>query len=258
MPQPIRLEPWHRLARVIPTYEALAHQAIGPEWEDLTRVVQIAPVPGPPQHWAVVLFDGSRRLREWALPDAIDALDAQKAAERLVLNWGIRDEDVNTEAGVAPKEKAMSLEQPNGFAWARLKKTVVAMFQNPQTRSDGVTVINRLYPGRGTELGAAMVLIERAAENDFMALLDIKAITDAVKGGSEILRPELEKLRTVNEARKEAKDANMAFQAEVTRLATQPGEVIRRSPAAFQAEVNRLALQPSEAIEQSPYERLTA
>lgn len=153
----------------------------------------------------------------------------------------------------------MSLEQPTGFAWARLKKTVVAMFQDPQTRADGVMVINRLYPNRGTELGLAMVLIEKAADNDFMALLDIKAITDAVKSGSEILRPELEKLRMVNEARKDAKDANAAFQAEVTRLATRPSEVIRRrSPAAFQAEVNRLALQPDTVAEQSPYERLTA
>jgi len=233
MPEPIRLEPWHRLARGIPTYETVAHQASGPEWEDLARTVQIAPVKGPPKHWAVVVFDGPRRLREWSLPDAIIPADAQKAAERLVLNWGIRDEDVNPEVG---QESAMSLERPNGFEWKRLQKTVVAMFQNRQTRADGVQVINRVYPGRGTELGEAMILIEKAAQKDFMALMDIKAVTDAVNSGSLILAPELEKLRMVNEARKEARGL---------------------TPAEFQAEVMRLALRPEEAIERSPYSMLT-
>jgi hypothetical protein len=230
MPQPIWLEPWHRLSRAVPTFETVAHQASGPEWEETTRTVQITPVKGSPNRWSVALFSGTKRVRDWLLPDVVDAPEAQKAATRLLLNWGIRDEDVNPEVG---QVSTVSLEQPGGFEWKRLRQTVVGMYQDRQTLIDSIMVLNRLYPGRGTELGRAMLLVQKATEKDLASLMKIVDLRAAVLGGNESLRPELEKLQMVNEARKEAHEKSLkgvAYQAEITRLATQPSEVVEQSP----------------------------
>jgi hypothetical protein len=230
MPQPIWFEPWHRLSRSVPTYETVVHQASGPEWEETARTVQVTPVPGSEKRWSLAIYAGTKRMRDWLLPDMVDAPEAQKAAERWLLSWGIRDQDIDTEAG---EVRSMSLEQPSGFAWKRLQKTVVEMFRHPQMRADGIMVLNRVYPGRGTEVGEAMALIERAADKDFAALMKIVDLRAEVLGGNESLRPELEKLQMVNEARKAAQEQSLqgaSYHAEITRLATRPEEVVERSP----------------------------
>lgn len=230
MAQAFYFDPWHRLSRGVPTYETTVHQARGADWEEVTRTVQVSLVKGTTNRWSVALFNGIRRVRDWLLPDIVDASEAQKAAERLLHSWGILDEDVNPEVG---KESAVSLEQPGGFEWKRLHKTVVTMFQNRQTLIDSIMVLNRLYPGRGTELGRAMLLVQKAAENDLGSLMKIMDVKSAVLAGNESMRPELEKLQMVNEARKEAHERSLkgaAYQAEITRLATQPEEVVEQSP----------------------------
>ena len=222
MPEPIRLEPWHRLARGVPTYETVAHQAFGPEWEEITRVVQVAPLKGPLKQWGVALFDGIRRIRDWTLPGPLNASDAQKAAERLVNIWGIRTEDADVETG--QERKPMSLEQPNGFAWINLKMVIVAMWRQPLTRANGIVVLNNMYFGRGTEVDWAMSLIQQAEAENNVALLDIKAVRYAADKGDKVQKNRLELLRTVREARQ------MATQIAITEMAMQPGEVIEQSP----------------------------
>lgn len=224
MPDPIRLEPWHRLARVIPTYETVAHQALGPEWEDLARVVQIAPVPGPPKHWAVVLFDGPRRLREWALPDVISPSDAQKAAGRLVLNWGIRDEDVNTEAGQDCELGAGDLDvilggcyEVGGFwgkIWKGLKTAVKALYHNKYVKAIEIATVGTvatMFGGPVAGAAAALAvkkgvdLIDKAASGHKGALAQVKQIADKAKAGDKKYQPAHDMLKVINEVRKETK-----------------------------------------------------
>ena len=100
------------------------------------------------------------------------------------------------------------------FDWTKLQRVADAMARDAVTRRAAVTVVNRRWPGRGTELAETFTLIAAAQAGSEAALYEVRVTAEAAAAGHAWAVQDLTLYRVVNAALKA-----VALQAEVTRLA---------------------------------------
>lgn len=88
------------------------------------------------------------------------------------------------------------------FDWAPYVPLMRAMWRDPVTRVRGAAALDRAWADRGTELAAAIELLERAARWDVDAVDEITLVREAARAGNPAQQQYLTLLRYANEARK--------------------------------------------------------